>query len=106
MRKTDAIFLFCVLSCAGLFAARSVMQSVPLLSGETAADSAAFGVAGQSRNVDMAKLKRLLNQRALSDHEAEFYEPLDTSLPGDHENQTSESPVELGRDPLRVGEGP
>ncbi len=105
MRKTDAIFLCCVLSCAGLFAVRSVTQSVPLLWGETASDSAALGVAGQSRSVDMTKLNRLLQRRALSDHEAEFYEPVDTQLQsGDQGDGRSDSTVPLGNEPDRIGE--
>jgi hypothetical protein len=94
MRKTDVLFLLCVLFCAGLFAARSVREAVPLLSGGTSAGPAASGVAGQSRDVDMTKLKRLLEQRVLSDREAEFYEPVGTPPPsGDHEDEGSESAV-------------
>ncbi len=77
MRKTDIAFLCCVLSVAGLFAGRLVTLSVPLLPGATTSANSAFGVAGQARDVDMSKLERLLEQRQLSDHEAEFYEPLD-----------------------------
>ncbi len=94
MGKTDTIFLFCVLSCAGLFALRSIAQSVPLLSVEAASGSAAFGAAGQSHNVDMQELKRLLEQGALSDHEAEFYGPVGTSLESSgRENGESEPDV-------------
>ena len=88
MRKSEILFLFCVLGCAGLFAARSITQSVPLLWGGTPSGSAVLGVAGQLRDVDMTKLKRLLDRGTLSDHEAEFYEPVGTpSRLGDHEDE-------------------
>ena len=93
MRKIEILFLFCVLGCGGLFAARSITQSVPLLRGGTPPGSPLLGVAGQSRDVDMAKLKRLLQQRTLSDHEAEFYEPLGTpSRLGDKEDERTLDP--------------
>jgi len=100
MGKTDTIFLFCLLSCAGLFALRSIAQSVPLLSVEAASDSAAFGAAGQSHNVDMQELKRLLEQGSLSDHEAEFYGPVGTTLEsGDWDDHGgSETDVGPGRE--------
>lgn len=76
MRKIDILFLFCVLGFAGFFAARSVTHAIPLLPGRTITDSAALGAAGQARDVDMTKLKSLLDQDALSDHEALFYQPV------------------------------
>jgi len=79
MRKIDIVFLFCVLGFAGFFAARSVTHAIPLLPGQTITDSAALGSAGQARDVDMTKLKSLLDQDALSDHEALFYQPLRAS---------------------------
>lgn len=97
MRKTDAVFLFCVVSFAGLFAARSVSQAVPLLSGGASSGSAAHGVAGQSREVDVTKLKQLIDRGTLSDHEAEFYEPIaKPARSGDGEEETSapDAPVE------------
>ena len=79
MRKIDFIFLFCVLGFAGFFAARSITHAIPLLLGRTITDSADLGAAGQARDVDMTKLRTLLDQDALSDHEALFYQPLGTS---------------------------
>ena len=79
MRKLDVVFLCCVLGFAGFFAARSVTQSLPLLVGRGIAESAGLGAAGQPREVDMARLKFLLERGALSDHEALFYQPLGTS---------------------------
>ncbi len=99
MRKTEILFLFCVLGCAGLLAARSISQSVPLLCGGTTADPATLGVAGQSRDVDMTKLKRLLDRRALSDREAEFYEPVGMPSPfrnSQDEGSNSVVPLEQG----------
>jgi hypothetical protein len=76
MRKTDVAFLCSVLSVAGLVAGRLVTRSLPLLPGATAPATPALGAAGQARDVDMLKLQRLLERRTLSDHEAEFYEPV------------------------------
>lgn len=107
MRKTEIVFLLGVLGCAGLFAARSVTLSFPLLWGGTPSGAAVLGVAGQSRDVDMTRLKRLLDLRDLSDREAEFYEPVGTSSRlGDIQNQSSESvvPLEHGPDPAREGD--
>ena len=103
MCKTDRIFLFCVLGCTVLFAARSIRHSVPLLSSGTSPASAALGVAGQSRDVDMTKLKRLLDRRALSDREAEFYEPVAApSRSGSDGEQNGESQMlELESDRTR-----
>ena len=103
MRKTDIAFLLSVLGFAGLFAARSVTQSVPLLRGGTQSGSAALGVAGQSRDVDVIKLKRLLDQRALSDREAEFYEPVGAPSPsGDDGDERSESKKRIGSEPSKA----
>ncbi len=79
MRKIDVIFLFCVLGFAGFFAARSVTKAIPLLPSRTISDSADLGAAGQARDVDMTKLNTLLDQDALSDHEALFYQPVGPS---------------------------
>ena len=92
MRKIEIIFLLGVLGFAGLFAARSVTQSVPLLRGAAPSGSDVLGVAGQSRDLDLAKIKRLLDRRVLSDREAEFYEPVGgPSRLGDTEDASSES---------------
>jgi hypothetical protein len=79
MRRLDVVFLFCVLGFAGFFAATSVTQTLPLLPGRSLSDSAGPGAAGQSRDVDMTKFKSLLDQGALSGHEAQFYHPLGAS---------------------------
>ncbi len=90
MRKTEIIFLACVLGCGGLFAARSIALSRPLLWGSAPSGSAVVGVAGESRQVDMTKLKRLLDRGDLSDREAEFYTPVGTPPPAD-DNEDAES---------------
>jgi hypothetical protein len=77
MGKTDTIFLVCVLAFAGLLAAHSISQAIPRLPGATSVPAAALGAAGQARDVDTTRLKELLKRRSLSDHEAEFYEPVD-----------------------------
>lgn len=98
MRKNEAIYLLCVLICAGLFAARSVTRSLFLLSPEAASDTATFSVAGQSRNVDMVKLQSLLERRALSDHEAEFYEPVGTPRSADRDSERNEPAAQPGQE--------
>ncbi len=93
MRKTEIIFLACVLGGGGLFAARSIALSRPLLWGPSPSGSDVLGVAGQSRQVDMPKLQRLLDRGDLSDHEAECYGPFGTPpSPGDDEDETGDSP--------------
>ena len=79
MRNIDIVFLCCVLGFAGFYAARSITHTIPLLPGRTITDSAALGTAGQARDVDMTKFKFMLDQDALSDHEALFYQPVDSS---------------------------
>ena len=99
MRKTDVLFLICVLSFAGLFAARTVALSVPLFWDKNGSDSASFGVAGQSQNIDTVKLKRLLESRALSDHEAEFYGPVGIAVqPENDESEEGEVGIGMGRE--------
>lgn len=99
MRKIDTLFLFCVLGFAGLFAVRTVALSVPLFWGGNGSDSAALGVAGQSRNIDTAKLKHLLESRELSDHEAEFYGPVGTTVqPENGEIEEGEAEVGIRRE--------
>jgi hypothetical protein len=74
MRRIEVVFLAAVLGFASVFVGRSLSQAVALL--PTASDEAAFlGTAGKPRDVDMGRLRLLLRQRALSDHEAEFYKP-------------------------------
>ena len=87
MRRTEIIFLLCVFAFAALFVARSVRQTIPLLPGAPPSGSAAIGAAGQPRDVDMPQLKRLLDRRALSGHEAEFYEPVDSPPGPDDETE-------------------
>jgi hypothetical protein len=75
MRKTDLVYLLCVFGIAGLITVRSITQATALFP-STSTLSTALGAAGQSRAVDMSRLQPLLDRGALSDHEAEFYEPV------------------------------
>ncbi|MBM4090687.1 MAG: hypothetical protein FJ276_14885 [Planctomycetes bacterium] len=75
MRKNDFVFLLCVAAFAGLIAARSISQAIPSYVGGAFSATSNMGSAGNVRQVDMARLRFLLEQKALSDHEAEFYEP-------------------------------
>ena len=72
MRRIEIVFLAVVVGFAGAFVGRSLSQTVAVF--PTQADEpAVFGAAGKARDVDMGQLRLLLDQRALSDHEAEFY---------------------------------
>ena len=76
MRKWDLAFLICVGGTATAFSVAAVSQAVRLSPGRSAANAAAFGVAGQARDVNMRHLEELLRSKSLSDHEAEFYKPV------------------------------
>ena len=63
MRRTEVVFLLCVFAFAALFVTRSVTHTIPLLPGGPSPGAAAIGAAGQPRDVDMPRLKRLLDLR-------------------------------------------
>jgi hypothetical protein len=94
MRRTDVVFLLCLFVLTAVFVARSITQALPVLPGRPSSGATATGAAGQPRDVDMLQLKRMLERRALSGHEAEFYEPVGTvPTPDDGEE------AEPGEDP-------
>ncbi len=76
MRKTDVVYLLCVFGFAALIAARSISQATAYLPSGAAAVPAGLGAAGQSRDVDIQEMQRLIDRGVLSGHEAQFYEPL------------------------------
>jgi hypothetical protein len=76
MRRTEVVFLLCVFVFATIFVARSVTQTISLLPAGPPSAAAPTGAAGQPRDVDLPELKRLLDRGVLSNHEAEFYEPV------------------------------
>lgn len=77
LRRTDAIYLLAVGVLALVFALDVVSRAVgPDTSGATAT-----GGAGRARDVDMERLRRLLRQGYLSDHEALYYRPCDPEAP-------------------------
>ena len=87
MRRIDIFFLVCVSGCASLFAVQSAMRAVPLLPTAAVSETARAGTAGRARDVDMAKLKALLERGALSEHEALHYQRMGA---GDHPGTASE----------------
>ena len=87
MRTNDIAFLICVALAAATFAARSVSEAIPLLPWSGASAAAPTGAAGQARDVDMDRLLRLLDQGALSRHEAEFYRPVQIPVRFGEESQ-------------------
>jgi hypothetical protein len=77
MNRTEIVFLLCVFGFAGTISWQSLSQTMRLLPGRSDATSAVVGAAGKARDVDMDRLLPLLRQRSLSEHEAEFYKPVE-----------------------------
>ncbi|NOX54607.1 MAG: hypothetical protein GXP27_09250 [Planctomycetes bacterium] len=73
MRTNEVAFLACVGLVAAVFVAESISDALPLLPWSGVSVTSPTGAAGQPRAVDMDRLQRLLDQGALSRHEAEFY---------------------------------
>ncbi|MBI5091756.1 MAG: hypothetical protein HZB26_04845 [Candidatus Hydrogenedentes bacterium] len=71
MLRSEKIFLCVVLAFALAFAGIT-LQAVPG-SESNGATAVRTGAGGQSRDVDMVKLERLMREQSLSDHEAQFY---------------------------------
>jgi len=90
MRKIEAVYLLCVFIFAALVAARTVTHATAHLPGGAATVPAAINAAGESRAVDLSEVQRLIERGVLSDHEAEFYEPLGPSTSRSERNATPE----------------
>lgn len=87
MKKAEIGFLCAVVLFAVIFSALSLSEAGEVIAGILRADYALAGVAGEARDIDVEKVKDLIRQRHLSDHEAEFYKKV-PSLP----EETGEQP--------------
>jgi hypothetical protein len=87
MKKTEITFLICVFSAAALFCVASVRETLPLLPGAPAPTAAVSATAGQARDVDLDKLRRMLRQHELSSHEAMYYKTMPTEPAGRSEQE-------------------
>ena len=77
MKRNDIVFLFAVGVIAFAVAALTLMRAWEAAEQQVSVRPAVGGVAGQPRNVDTGKLKRLIETGRLSDHEAQYYKPAD-----------------------------
>ena len=73
MKRPDALFLVAVIVAAGLFAAASIDRARDILGPGAGAAEFRPTSAGIPRDVDLDKIKRLMDQHHLSPHEAQFY---------------------------------
>jgi hypothetical protein len=78
MKKVEIAFLVAVYGFASLFSGLALTSAKRALVGRGAALAGPAGVGGKARNLDLEKMKRLIRQQYLSDHEAEFYRPVET----------------------------
>lgn len=75
MRKNDLMFLSIAIAVALLFAGATLSQSKALLFPSESAP-ALTGAAGQPRTVNPEQIRRMIEQKSLSNREADFYEPV------------------------------
>jgi hypothetical protein len=71
MRRIEVLFLLSVLAAAAAFAARTISETVRV-SGWESGGEVSPGTAGQPRDVDLEKIRRLIREGHLSDREALF----------------------------------
>ena len=79
MKTNEQVFLIAVVACALVFSALALGHARQHFAAR-AAESVQAGLAGQPRDVDIEKVKRMIQQQYLSDHEAEFYTPVTPTL--------------------------
>ena len=77
MKKTDIAFICAVAVMALASVAITLVQTWETAEQQASARPAAGGAAGQPRDVDVRKLKRLIETNRLSEHEAQYYKPAD-----------------------------
>jgi len=73
MKRIEIVFLVVVLGLGVAFSALSLSYAVKAISWASREAAPRPGAAGLPRDVDMARLRRLMRQGFLSDHEALFY---------------------------------
>ncbi len=76
MKRVEIAFVAAVLVFAVAFSAVSVSRARKADAGEADAGGASVGAAGKMREVDVGKMRRLIRQGYLSDHEADFSQEL------------------------------
>ena len=76
MRTVDKVFLACVLVCVVLLAAQAFRGADLGALFQPDLQQPRAGVAGQARDVNLRQMQHLIDAGALSDHEAEFYKPV------------------------------
>jgi hypothetical protein len=76
MKKREAVFLGAVAAFAVTFVAVTLSNTARSVAKGPRVRRPETGAAGEARDVDMQKLKRLLLHGYLSDREAEYYEKL------------------------------
>jgi hypothetical protein len=77
MKRNDIVFICAVGVMAFALAAMTLVQAWEVAEQQASARPAAGGGAGQPRDVDVRKLKRLIETNRLSEHEALYYKPAD-----------------------------
>jgi spermidine synthase len=70
-----AVAVFVIVILLSVFSVRSFLQAVPLRAGQTIS---AAGSAGQPRDVDFARIEKMIKEKKLSDREADFYKKVDS----------------------------
>ena len=73
MKRTDATFIIAVVAFAIVFSAISLSHTPSPFAALDGSATSMGGSAGKSRDVDVGRIQRLIRQRHLSDHEAEYY---------------------------------
>lgn len=73
MKRNEWLFLAAVLACALVFATAALDKAHRPLAPDAGVSPP--GRAGRPRDVDLDKVRRLIEQRSLSDHEAAYYTP-------------------------------
>ena len=74
-KSAETIFLSAVAILALVLTAHTVSAARTYLRSVASATAAVPGAAGKPRNLDLDRIRQLIRQRQLSDHEAQFYVP-------------------------------
>ena len=75
MRRIEILYLAAVLVFAAWFVGLTLAGAREAWIRTTPGGFAGAGAAGQPRDVDLERIREMIRQKRLSDHEAEFYKP-------------------------------
>lgn len=75
MKRTEIAYLLCVAAFAAALTAISLARAARVAA--RSGDATFSPTAGEPRDLDVERIKRLLRRRELSDREALHYEPLE-----------------------------